>query len=924
MKQNINEVWDSQEISQEGVKKIDEVTQIVSSQVSWITGFYDKDIKEQVSLLKERNIISSSFYAKLLIKTIDYLKKYLWIDIKIWDKKWFEKETNCLSLWVDDIISYKKTSWAILWLWTVLLPSIVLGWWLEAGTAITTASYSIINWELIIPILLILWVSSWAAYKIKKDKIKNWSQDSWYDLKKDVEVKFDEYSKIDWNIDPEWKEKAKKAIIETTMSELPLENEGVEKDIEIKSIEELNDIVELKNGVDDGINKIFKLIEEMNIKKWISFDELHIKKEEIINKIVEYLKYLEDIKTNLENDMRNHDKNDYIYKQIEYEIKKIEYIKQHLILLQKKWLILVQTIKNEIITSIWSKNVLGFDHDWDRIISEIEDIKNKINNALNKDILEDKIEEEIKGLNDELKTKIEEAEKLKLPWYSEEKEILWWNELILHNNWKFLKNIKYSINWDEKNIHINDNLYFEIWITDEWKIKMNYSVNWVLVELKDLEIKNNDLFILGTLDTLEDFIKSLWDTSTSDLSISKDLPQDSAEIMKSLFDKLNSVKQEIVSWTYNTFWDAIEIDKDAIDHQRIIIDKWYFWWKEKLSMSFALTESYWKHALSNLNKTSGAYSVNYQFEWSNNIKSWLSIPVRRFDIGTWFKKVTVLVTDSNNWYKALEWEVKIFFDPLITYNQDDITNIMQEIAWRLVITDHMVSVDSESSDYQVKKLIEARRSWKKSWKKVKITKEKESHVTEITDINKLKEMGLHSIYEHFDISQLEQIFKSEALISTKSRWSKWILIHWMSSTTDMTNGWATSVFTRILTNNAVKKWLWYNSSPCIIFDPSLFERLDCYCFASDKFGSKLPWVFDQRLSPEKLVQSMSSSYNTWNEVMFHDTISIWEASKYIKYLVYDQPKKIIERLKKIWITKIWGKPLEEAVISREKFKTITL
>jgi hypothetical protein len=43
--------------------------------------------------------------------------------------------------------------------------------------------------------------------------------------------------------------------------------------------------------------------------------------------------------------------NSFLYKQIWYEIKKLEYILNYLKLLQKKWLILVQSVKNDIISS---------------------------------------------------------------------------------------------------------------------------------------------------------------------------------------------------------------------------------------------------------------------------------------------------------------------------------------------------------------------------------------------------------------------------------------------------------------------------------------------------------------------------------------------------------------------------------------------
>ena len=138
--------------------------------------------------------------------------------------------------------------------------------------------------------------------------------------------------------------------------------------------------------------------------------------------------------------------------------------------------------------------------------------------------------------------------------------------------------------------------------------------------------------------------------------------------------------------------------------------------------------------------------------------------------------------------------------------------------------------------------------------------------------------------------------------------------------TDLGNGGATEVFMRLHTNQSAKSASLDGTKPAVVFAPKLMQRMDCYCYASDQYGSKVPGTFNQRISPAQLVKQLAGAYNSGHEVMMHDAVSLSEA----EYIVYNYPDQVIQRLKAAGIKSIGGKPLEKAVITPEQFKKVTL
>lgn len=189
------------------------------------------------------------------------------------------------------------------------------------------------------------------------------------------------------------------------------------------------------------------------------------------------------------------------------------------------------------------------------------------------------------------------------------------------------------------------------------------------------------------------------------------------------------------------------------------------------------------------------------------------------------------------------------------------------------------------------------------------------------DIEDMKKDGLSCIYAQVSEASLSSIFKTRNLFSTSTRYSKGIFVDGMSSSTDLSNGGGKSVFTRMHTKNSQKTGNWYTgvSKPAIIFPPEILQRVDCYAYPDDKFGSLSPSTFDNRVSPEQLLKKMNTHYNCSNEIMFQDAIPMTEA----KYIVCQDPGHCIQNLKNAGILEIGGQSLEKSVITPANFQSLS-
>ncbi len=172
---------------------------------------------------------------------------------------------------------------------------------------------------------------------------------------------------------------------------------------------------------------------------------------------------------------------------------------------------------------------------------------------------------------------------------------------------------------------------------------------------------------------------------------------------------------------------------------------------------------------------------------------------------------------------------------------------------------------------------------------------------------------------HYVISDgsLPAIIKAGGLLSTHERYRRGLFVEGMSSRGDLESGGADSVFTRVVSKDALAQRdqdiTLSGREVYLVFDPALWERTDWYAYDSDRFGSVDPSIFKHRMKPEEILKSQKDEgYSSCNEQMFRNGIS----SSHIRGIACGSGEKAMEIYKSLvaeGITEINGKPLEEII-----------
>ncbi|MBI3632513.1 MAG: hypothetical protein HY225_03630 [Candidatus Vogelbacteria bacterium] len=168
------------------------------------------------------------------------------------------------------------------------------------------------------------------------------------------------------------------------------------------------------------------------------------------------------------------------------------------------------------------------------------------------------------------------------------------------------------------------------------------------------------------------------------------------------------------------------------------------------------------------------------------------------------------------------------------------------------------------------------------------------------------------------VGRLQGIIKSGGLISTHERYERGSRVEGFSSSSDLRVGGGDGVFLRMmaaplsLINTTNFYW---SEKTRIVFDNSILDRSDNYCFHCDRYGSKEPGEFELRITSEELLdRQVRQGHLASNELVFNRGIS---ADK-IRYIIAPSGKRelIINELKKVNILVIGSRPIEEVVIDQ--------
>jgi uncharacterized alkaline shock family protein YloU len=140
---------------------------------------------------------------------------------------------------------------------------------------------------------------------------------------------------------------------------------------------------------------------------------------------------------------------------------------------------------------------------------------------------------------------------------------------------------------------------------------------------------------------------------------------------------------------------------------------------------------------------------------------------------------------------------------------------------------------------------------------------------------------------------------------------------------DMKSGGADSVFARLATKNAVGNAIYSDSFLAtkyrIIYDIRVLERTDWYAYTSDTFGSTSPGFMNARLSPDKFIEKMNTSYRPSNEIMFRNALPHEDA---IGIVCQNSTfrEDLLDILKAKGVSKINGVPIGKFVTVSAKIK----
>lgn len=153
------------------------------------------------------------------------------------------------------------------------------------------------------------------------------------------------------------------------------------------------------------------------------------------------------------------------------------------------------------------------------------------------------------------------------------------------------------------------------------------------------------------------------------------------------------------------------------------------------------------------------------------------------------------------------------------------------------------------------------------------------------------------------------------IFSTVARSENGIVIGGMSSSTDLTTGGASSVFTRLVGSaSSPAGRSWYSDYNCTaILSPKILDRTDFYGYKYDNYGRTTGDGFTNRDGANTLVRDIVSNGSSSNELMFRNVV---DREDILFFAVTDESKRAsaLGILTNSGVKTIRGQPVEEMVV----------
>ncbi|MBI3632512.1 MAG: hypothetical protein HY225_03625 [Candidatus Vogelbacteria bacterium] len=186
---------------------------------------------------------------------------------------------------------------------------------------------------------------------------------------------------------------------------------------------------------------------------------------------------------------------------------------------------------------------------------------------------------------------------------------------------------------------------------------------------------------------------------------------------------------------------------------------------------------------------------------------------------------------------------------------------------------------------------------------------------------KMEEAAPFFLYHHISEERcvnLPEVIKSNSLVSTHERFRRGLKVHGMSSETDMGRGGGDGFFLRMWADQEGNGSFVIDSGATLIFDNSILDRTDYYCYKSDRYGRTDPETFKNRMTPEDLLALQTEfGRRNGNELIFRHGISFAD----VKLIVTGNEtarSNILNNLSKAGISNINGRLPEDFVVVKNE------
>ncbi len=563
-----NALATAEELDQDGQLKIDQIRRGMQRSVEEkVEGPKAQTAEALIDELQDRDEIRMSIHTPTLVKFLDYLGERLGLRVKIGEETLYASNPKAVEFTPANLDRFlARGALAGTFMAALMISPQAIAQEFQPGmdifndpgfTAVTgSPTEDVWNLEYVAALLLLLGLSTYGVYRLIKWYKK---QKPYKEKAKEVKKYYEEYEEAVNTGDEDRITEAKKRLATSMMAELPTTLEGVDlgEDVKIDK-KDIEKALGWKQQVDMTISEVTLDIEKaMVLPKKPTIKNINKKKAEVYDLISAKVKQIYALYDELGKALNglDLDRDAYLWQQLKFEKQKLDYYLKYLDLMKKKWLVLIQNAKNEIIHST-SYTKLAAE---DKIQQEVIKLKESLSNLLDAQATTDpeQFKQLLTKIEAELDTQTQAGSDEGVTGLQQDAvEQVNHDFIQIFNNGNFNHQtpIRYQINGhDEKIIDLNEDFAVQIWINTDQSIRMNLNFKSNLVETKTLQVGANGNFHLKENDQpLEDYIaEKQGDGSILGLEAAAvDLGAEAEPVLNQLAAHIAAVNEQIKDGSY--------------------------------------------------------------------------------------------------------------------------------------------------------------------------------------------------------------------------------------------------------------------------------------------------------------------------------------------------------------------------------------